>query len=683
MRYILLFIIALLWTPVGLNAQCTTTNATGCSCKTLGSTNCDLLPDIKAAEAPMLVLGSSGVIEYSQTGNGADNGRLRISVSTPNIGHGPLEIRATTTFVCGTDTFFGTAPTICADGSNPKIIINQRIYHKNGNTMSYYDHPAGTMTYHPSHGHMHIDDWGVFTLRKEDTTQANPLLWPIVGSGSKLAFCLMDYGTCSYYSGHCRDDNNNNLLNADFPNWGLGGGNYNCSPVFQGISSGYTDIYYQYLDGMWINIPPGTCNGDYYIVAEIDPNNNFLEENDSNNIQVVPFTLTQQSTAAFANISYSGGIVLCNGQAITLSANVGNTYSWSNGATTQIISVTTPGTYNVTVDSDCGVGVSAPVTITGLNASSPTTANVTIPNPASATLSANGSATGEIRWYDSMTGGNELGTGAVWNTPIVNNTTTFYAADVESIPGTISYSPPHDNAIGTGANHTSSQRYLTFDVHQNMTLKSVKVYSTVSSSRTIELRDASGNILQSATVSVPVGEHRITLNFNISPGSDYQLGTSIATVPDFFRNDNGVNYPYSVSGLVDITGSSSGAAYYYFYYDWEVKEQDFECASTRVPATVVVLNPTGINDIDYSKSVSVYPNPSSGIVNISIESVKINSLNIKLFDITGKEVLDLVNKSNVNGNYNQMFDFNYLSKGLYAIRLTVNGKNVTKKISIE
>ena len=178
-----------------------------------------------------MFLVSNGVIEYSQTGNGADDGRLRISVSTPNIGHGPLEIRPTTTYVCGTDTFFGTAPSICANGTNPKILINQRIYHKNGNAMSYYDHPAGTMTYHPSHGHMHIDDWGVFTLRKEDTTQANPLLWPIVGDGAKLAFCLMDYGTCTYYSGHCRDDNDNNMLNGDFPNWGLGGGNYNCSPV--------------------------------------------------------------------------------------------------------------------------------------------------------------------------------------------------------------------------------------------------------------------------------------------------------------------------------------------------------------------------------------------------------------------------------------------------------------------
>ncbi|MBL0064150.1 MAG: hypothetical protein IPP38_03850 [Bacteroidetes bacterium] len=153
----------LLFVPNFMYAQCTTTNAKTCSCKD-GTTNCDLLPDITIARPPLLVSGSSGVIEYSQTGNGANNGRLRISVSTPNIGYGPLEIRAQAIYVCGTDTFYGTAPATCTDGSAPKQLIKQRVYHKTDSVMSYYDRDAGTMTYHPTHGHMHVDNWGTFTL---------------------------------------------------------------------------------------------------------------------------------------------------------------------------------------------------------------------------------------------------------------------------------------------------------------------------------------------------------------------------------------------------------------------------------------------------------------------------------------------------------------------------------------
>jgi subtilisin-like proprotein convertase family protein len=361
---ILFLLIGILFINVSFShAQCSTTNATSCVCAIGTQTDCDLLPDIKVARPPLLVMGSSGIIEYSQTGNGANNGRLRISVSTPNIGFGPLEIRTTNVFVCGTDTFTGTPPSICPDNiTYPKQLINQRVYHKNGNVMSYYDRPAGTMTYHPSHGHMHVDNWGIYSLRTNNG-DPNPLNWPIVGTGAKLAFCLMDYGSCSSYNGHCTDDNNNVLVNSSFPNFGLGGGSYSCSSVFQGISSGYTDIYYQSLDGMWITIPPGTCNGQYYIVVNLDPYNYFLESNDSNNVLAVPFTLTQQSGQT-PTVTPSGATSLCPGNNVTLTSTTGTSYLWSTGATTQSITVNSAGQYSVTVTSgnNC-IATSQPVAV--------------------------------------------------------------------------------------------------------------------------------------------------------------------------------------------------------------------------------------------------------------------------------------------------------------------------------
>ena len=74
------------------------------------------------------------------------------------------------------------------------------------------------------------------------------------------------------------------------------GSNYGCSAVEQGCSVGYTDIYSESLNGMFIDIPPGTCNGNYWIVYEIDPHNNFLEMDENNNYTLMPFTLTQQVT---------------------------------------------------------------------------------------------------------------------------------------------------------------------------------------------------------------------------------------------------------------------------------------------------------------------------------------------------------------------------------------------------
>lgn len=327
---------------------CNLSNATSCFCADSVSTNCDLLPDIKIARLPLTVQGTSGVIEYSQSGNGTNDGRLRLSVSTPNIGFGPLEVRSQNIFVCGTDTFPGPPPALCPDNSPVRQLIKQRVYHKNGSTMTYYDRDAGAMTYHSSHGHMHVDDWGVFTLRKSNG-DPDPLNWPVYGDGAKIAFCLMDYGTCTYYNGHCVDENNNTLNNGNFANFGLGGGSYNCSPSVQGISSGYTDIYYQSLDGMWIDVPPGTCNGDYYIVAHIDPQNFFLEANDNNNIMAVPFTLTKQSGGTPV-VTASGPTEFCPGGSVMLTSSTAAGYLWSNGATTQSITVSDPGSYYVTSD---------------------------------------------------------------------------------------------------------------------------------------------------------------------------------------------------------------------------------------------------------------------------------------------------------------------------------------------
>ena len=70
-----------------LVAQCTTTNATSCQCQNTSQTNCDLLPDITISWYALQNY-AGGPNEYSQTGNGVNNGRLKVTGSTPNIGHG-------------------------------------------------------------------------------------------------------------------------------------------------------------------------------------------------------------------------------------------------------------------------------------------------------------------------------------------------------------------------------------------------------------------------------------------------------------------------------------------------------------------------------------------------------------------------------------------------------------------
>lgn len=588
-------------TITGASASGSNSNATTCVCPAGSGSNCDLLPDIAIAQQPLNQ--PSNYTEYPQVCNppcNGNDGRLRIGVSTPIIGYGPLESRGTAFYVCGTDTLnAGTVSNIPATcpgtGLPPKQLIMQRIYRKNGNSMNYWERPAGSMTFHPSHGHQHVDDWGIYTLRVNNG-DPNPLNWPIVGTGSKLGFCLIDLGNCTSSSGYCRDSLGNILNNTNIPNYGLGGGNYGCNNTVQGISNGYMDTYSQSLDGMWINIPPGTCNGTYWVVIQIDPYNYFLETNENNNVVAVPITLTKQVASGTATITANKAMPICASETVTLTANAATSYLWSTGATTQSIVVSGNGVYTVTTTNACGTATSAPFIVTTTGPAAPTTQNADRCGPGSVTLSATGSGT--INWYSSASGGSPIGTGNNFITPFLSSTTNYYAEVTATATGQTYYCPPASNTIGSGGYNTGAQ-YLSFDVMNPCTLKTVKIYAQSAGSVTVQLLDAASNVLQQSTHSVPAGESRITLNYPLTVGSGYRL-TRTGNF-SLYRNNGGVSYPYTIGGVVSITGSSGGASFYYFFYDWELQMPNQTCISARTAATATI-NPV--------PNVTVSPNTS-------------------------------------------------------------------------
>lgn len=662
-------------------SQCTTSDATSCACED-GSNDCDLLPDITVSwEAIDTYL--SGPNEYPQTGAGVNNGRLKVSVSSPNIGYGPLTVRGTDFFVCNGDTVMGD-PGTCPDGSAPQQLIVQRVYHKNPDgSMTYYDRYAGAMTYHPNHGHNHVDDWAVLTLRIEDPNDPNPLNWPIVGDGTKLGFCLMDYGSCSTYTGHCKDTNTvhgggNTLINADFPNYGLGGGNYGCSPVEQGISAGWTDIYSENLDEMWINIPPGTCNGDYYIVAEIDPLNHFLESDASNNWTAVPVTLTMQDTPGNPVITvYSDlGENICNNETATLSCTPGTDYLWNTGDTTQTIQVSQAGTYSVTVTNLCGTGTSQDYVVTVSQA--PTEPLISGDSLVCTNQSANLTASGtNIDWYNSN--GFWVGSGNNFTTPSLTATSTYFAEETVVTGGTITSVGIEDNLTATGGNFTGDQG-LVFDAALPFILKSVKVYADGDGNRTIQVLDQSGNILNSGSYFIPDGESRVDLNYYIPAGSNYTI--TAVQPPNLFRSNSNVTYPYGSSDTVLIHSSTSTNSFYYFFYDWEIHVGAQSCTSDQGSFTVQVDTCNAIDEVDLFEDVHIYPNPNKGVFVFEFNIKGNTSWAYTITSIDGKE-LHQSNPGISSGLYSENINLGNLASGIYSINIFIGGKQYSKRFVVE
>ena len=240
--------------------------------------------------------------------------------------------------------------------------------------MGYEDRDAGFMTYHGGldHMHMHVDDWNYYTLRIEDPNEPDPLKWPIIGEQTKMGFCIADIDSCEERPGDCRDENDDILNESNIANYGLGGGEYSCESDNQGITVGYTDVYYYNIAGMLITLPNGTCNGRYKLVMEVDPLNQILEENEDDNIEMVDVELMRQTDpeefSGTVFIAGAGEVIACDGEGVDLSVpRIGSSYLWSNGDTTHAINVTQPGFYTCTVQTPCGEAVSNTVLITGLD----------------------------------------------------------------------------------------------------------------------------------------------------------------------------------------------------------------------------------------------------------------------------------------------------------------------------
>jgi hypothetical protein len=81
------------------------------------------------------------------------------------------------------------------------------------------------------------------------------------------------------------------------------------------------------------------------------------------------------------------------------------------------------------------------------------------------------------------------------------------------------------------------------------------------------------------------------------------------------------------------------------------------------------------------KSVEIYPNPSSGIFTIDINSASDSNYQLDVFDLTGRNVYKLEGQCTSGDNQIDL-DLTYLNKGIYMISIRKSNETVTKKLFI-
>lgn len=287
----------------------------------------------------------------------------------------------------------------------------------------------------------------------------------------------------------------------------------------------------------------------------------------------------------------------------------------------------------------------------------------------------------QVFWYDSPSGGVPLGSGSLFNTPAISNSTTYYAESEDICKSTrtavlasikslaVAPSVSDANICGSGVAYLTAQAndpvYWFSDINGGSVLAIGGAYLTpVLNTTTTYYAVAIGNcastpVAVTATVTplpaVSLGNDTViqsggTILLDAGSGFDYYFWSTGATTRTIIANSTG-NYSVEV-GLNGCSGTDN------------------------ITVTVVL----GIQDIsNFTSYINLFPNPVNDRLTIQVDSKKSINANFTINDITGKLLYSEDIKLN-HGLNTQSIDMSSFAKGVYLF--TIRSNEYFKTISI-
>ena len=380
-------------------------------------------------------------------------------------------------------------------------------------------------------------------------------------------------------------------------------------------------------------------------------------------------------TAQAPEVQVIGELTFCEGNAVEFIGPNGAEWNWSNGETTQSISVTESGTYSLVLLDACGNdNPSEEFVVEVLDA--PDAPVVTVPDVVNAdeafTLTSSSAST---RWYDDEFATDPLFIGDAYETTL-STTTTLWVEDLNN-SGLVEGNGGRME-MGQGQYHDNSVRWLLFDAYEDLVIHTVDVYANGGGEREIGVIDAGGNVLASGVYDLVDGVNTLTLDFEVPAGTGYGL-RSFADDPQLWRDGPGTDmaYPYELGTLGAITQSTAGGNnatnYYYFFYNWVVQTPFEGCPSDRVPVTITVV---GMDEAMVAIQ-AIYPNPTNGQIQLTTTEA-FAAAEWSLINALGQEVAS----GQLNGTVSTL-NFTDQATGQYMLQLRNDSTVNTVQLIIE
>jgi PKD repeat protein len=388
------------------------------------------------------------------------------------------------------------------------------------------------------------------------------------------------------------------------------------------------------------------------------------------------------TTASGTNVSCNG---LNDGTATAApNGTAPYTYSWNTNPvqTTQIANGLAPGTYTVTVVDFNNCSATATVSITQPAALSlgTSTTNETC-------NSANGDATVSVN-------GGTLPYSYSWNTNPVQTTQT--AVSLSAGPYTVTVTDANNcsqtasvNIFNIGNTTVSATPSQTICSGNNVTLSananggtgpytyvwnpgnqsgsSITVSPTNTTVYTVVATDAN-NCSGSTTSTVTVTPIPVTV---VTPAS-VTICNGQSTV---LTASGGTTYVWSTGGTTATETVNPTATTTY-----SVIAFNGSCMGNTATATVTVSPCLSIDEEGVENVVVLYPNPSSGLINIEIGTLKSDNFKVHVFNSIG-EIVQVISLNDFSNN-RYTVDLNSKANGLYYFTFQYENEVFTKKVAV-